>query len=133
MHKRLGVALVAVLAACSSGGGERAAETTTTAPPSTTTTSTTEAPTTTTTTTAPPALVGFAVPPGGDVRAVITPTGVVAPVLGPDPGGFVVRTPCGGTAVATGFPLNGATVVLDPGHGATSRGRWGPTGWPRRT
>lgn len=130
MLRRLVVlVLVLVLAACSAGQDPTVSGPTSTTTTSTSTTSsTTTEPPTTTTTTAPP-LAALAVPPGGDVQAVLTPTGVVAPVLGPAAGGaFRVRTPCGGTAVATGTPLNGATVVLDPGHGSDERGAVGANG-----
>jgi N-acetylmuramoyl-L-alanine amidase len=125
VHKLVAAFVVVVLAGCSGGGAEPAAVTSTTS--TTTTTTTTMVPTTTTTTAVPP-LAAFAVPPGGETRAVITSTGVVAPVLGVDPGGFVVRTPCGGTAVANGLPLPGATIVLDPGHGGDELGAVGANG-----
>lgn len=128
--RRLLLLAVLLAAACSGGGdGEAAApSTTTTTERSTTTTSTTAPPSTTTTTTAPP-LAGLAPPPGGEVKALITPTGVVAPVVGTAAaGGFVVRTPCGASAVADGFPLAGATVVLDPGHGGVEPGAVGANG-----
>jgi N-acetylmuramoyl-L-alanine amidase len=128
--RRCAFVLVALLAACSGGGSEEAAPpTTTTAPTSTTSTSTTATTAPPTTTTALPPLAALAVPPGGEPRALLTGTGVVAPVLGPADGGrFVVRTPCGGEAVAAGTPLAGATVVLDPGHGGDERGAVGANG-----
>ena len=52
------------------------------------------------------------------VKALMTPTGVVATVLGGGPGAWEVRTPCGGTAtVKRGEPITASTVVLVPGHG----------------
>lgn len=110
-----------LLVACSGGDEasfDRAAATTTTVAPTTTST----APPTTTTT-APPAapLAGTGAP------AVISPRGIVAPVLGPDPGGVRVGTPCGATAVlAAGTPITGAQVVLDAGHGGDEPGAVGP-------
>lgn len=121
------VALAACLLAACSGGGEasfdRAAATTTTVAPTTTST----APPTTTT--APPAtpLAGTRAP------AVVSPRGIVAPVLGPDPGGVRVGTPCGATAVlAAGTPLPGAQVVLDAGHGGDEPGAVGPNRLPEK-
>jgi N-acetylmuramoyl-L-alanine amidase len=86
------------------------------------TTSTTAAPTTTS---APPPPA----PPLAGTRApvVVSPRGVVLPVVGPDPGGVRVSTPCGTTAVlGTGTPINAAQVVLDPGHGGDEPGAVGP-------
>jgi N-acetylmuramoyl-L-alanine amidase len=116
----LAVALV-VLAACAAD--DAAAPRTATTTPSTTT----ARPSTTTTAAPLPALP--AAPPAPDARALVTPTGVVVPVLGPAPGGLRVRTPCGATAVvAGGTPLYGATVVLDPGHGGDEPGARGAGG-----
>jgi N-acetylmuramoyl-L-alanine amidase len=68
-------------------------------------------------------------PAGDEVRALITPTGVVVPVLGRRGDGFLVRTPCAGEAVVGGgTPLTGATVVLDPGHGGVETGAVGDNG-----
>ena len=85
------VLLVAVLAAgCMSAGGTATAPTS----PSTSTT----------------------VPP--PAKVIVTPTGVVAPVLETLATSWRVETPCGGQAVVTeGTPLHDAEVVLDPGHG----------------
>jgi N-acetylmuramoyl-L-alanine amidase len=108
-----------LLAACNSTDKpsfERAAATTA---PSTTTTA---APATTTTAPPPP-------PPLAGVRApvVVSPRGVVLPVVGPDPGGVRVATPCGATAVlANGTPVTTAEVVLDAGHGGDEPGAIGP-------
>jgi N-acetylmuramoyl-L-alanine amidase len=107
------------LAACSSGSADpafdAAAVTSTTAAPTTTTT----APTTTT---VPPA------PPLAGVRApvVVSPRGIVLPVLRPEGAGQRVYLPCGGTGVITeGTPLASAQVVLDPGHGGSEPGAVG--------
>lgn len=53
-----------------------------------------------------------------DAKALITPTGVVVPVLASGPDGYTVTAPCGDEAlVSGGTPLYGADVVLDAGHG----------------
>ena len=109
-----------LLAACSSGEAasfDRAAVTTTVAP-----TSTTAAPATTTTASSPAApLAGTRAP------VVVSPRGVVLPVLGPDPGGVRVGLPCGGTGVlAAGTAVPSAQVVLDAGHGGDEPGAIGP-------
>ena len=55
---------------------------------------------------------------GRQPTALVTSTDVPVVVLGRARGGFVVRTPCAGTAiVAGGGPIEGAQVVVDPGHG----------------
>lgn len=55
---------------------------------------------------------------GGGARAVVTPTGVVAPVLATHRHGWSVRTPCGAVATVTeGASVGDVHVVLDPGHG----------------
>lgn len=79
---------------------------------------------------APPPTTGEpAVNRSEPARAVVTPTGVVAEVLGGEPGAWQVRTPCGGTAtVARGRPVTEATVVLDPGHGGPETGAVGADG-----
>ncbi len=69
-----------------------------------------------------------AIEPHGEFRAVETPAGFVLPVLGGSPGAFEVLTPCGATAVVDGTPIDGAHVVLDPGHGGTEVGAVGPSG-----
>ncbi|MDP8988265.1 MAG: N-acetylmuramoyl-L-alanine amidase, partial [Actinomycetota bacterium] len=67
--------------------------------------------------------------PGDEVRALVTGTGVVVPVLARRGGALLVRTPCAREAVvAGGTPLFGATVVLDPGHGGVERGAVGVNG-----
>ena len=118
-------ALLTVVAACGSSAAHDTAPTTTT----TTTTSTTAAPTTTTTSLPrfPPA------PTSGDVKALVTRTGVVVPVLGRAGTKWQVETPCSATAVVSGgTPLYGATVVLDPGHGGKETGAVGPNGLVER-
>ncbi|MCY3577905.1 MAG: N-acetylmuramoyl-L-alanine amidase [bacterium] len=74
---------------------------------------------------APPAGADSGVP-----SAVLTPLGIPVAVLGRSDDGYVVRTPCGNTAVVSaGVSIDGAQVVIDPGHG----GKWdtgavGPNG-----
>ena len=66
---------------------------------------------------------------GTSAKAVITPSGVIAPVLRAQEDGAVVGTPCGNSAVVSaGIPLDGATVILDPGHGGSEVGAVGPNG-----
>jgi N-acetylmuramoyl-L-alanine amidase len=78
----------------------------------------TEAPTTTTTSTTLPIVEA-----GGPAAAVVSPSGVVMPVISRGPGAWIVRTPCNATATLTrGTPVTSATIVLDPGHG----GRFDP-------
>ncbi len=62
--------------------------------------------------------------------ALVTPAGVVVPVLGPAPtGGWTVRTPCGRTAGVTGGRAVGSpAIVLDPGHGGLEPGAVSPGG-----
>lgn len=134
MARRLPLLLVLalVLAACSGGGSDDAARpsTTTTTAVEVRATTTTTAPAVTTTTTLAPLP---AAPTTGEVRALVTPTGVVVPVYGGSPAGWRVGTPCGNrTAVAGGTPLHGATVLLDPGHGGVETGATGPNGLVER-
>lgn len=63
--------------------------------------------------------------------ALRTPSGVVVPIVAVRPGGdgFDVRTPCDRPLlVAEGEVLDGAHVVLDPGHGGDQTGAVGPNG-----
>jgi len=111
------------LAACNRSDArfDRAAATTTTAPATTTT----AVPTTTT----PPTTAAAPAPPlaGTTARAVVSPRGIVVPVLGPADGGVRVGMPCGGTSVlSNGTPITGAQVVLDAGHGGDESGAVGP-------
>jgi N-acetylmuramoyl-L-alanine amidase len=60
---------------------------------------------------------------------VVTPAGVVLPVLSERDGGWVVRTPCGAErAIGRGTRVRQATVVLDPGHGGAETGARSPNG-----
>jgi N-acetylmuramoyl-L-alanine amidase len=136
------LAIAALLAAaCSSGGGEtESAEPPVSTLPTSTTTSSTEPPTTTTestTTTAPPPPTTTTAAPqslatGPQPKAILTTTGITAPVLGRDGDKLLVGTPCGRTApVAVGSPVDG-TVVLDAGHGGVEPGAVGPGGLEER-
>ena len=54
-------------------------------------------------------------------RAIMTPTGIPVAVIERTGSGYVVRAPWGETTeIATGEPIEGVQVVVDPGHG----GRW---------
>src|SRR4051812_25241235 len=68
---------------------------------------------------APGATVGSA-PAIGTVPhgVLVTPTGVIAPILARDGSGYWVRTPCYAMArVETGHVIDHVDVLLDPGHG----------------
>ncbi len=86
------------------------------------------APTSTAPPTTTPALAFPAIADHGEIRAVRTPSGMVLPVLGGQPGAWQVLTPCATSAVVPGEPVLGAHVVLDPGHGGREPGAVGPTG-----
>jgi N-acetylmuramoyl-L-alanine amidase len=102
--RRIVLSLVLLLAGCSSGG---------TSP---------VLPTSSTTTTAPPV-----------AKAIVTPSGVVAPVQEVLADGWRVTTPCSASAVVTeGTPLHEADVVLDPGHGGKETGSVGANGLVER-
>ena len=72
--------------------------------------------------------------PGADALGpappvLISPTGVVVPVLERTAAGYRVRTPCGNEAdLVWGQPVRSADVVLDAGHGGDERGAIGPSG-----
>lgn len=63
-------------------------------------------------------------------RVLITPTGVVVPIVSALTTSYSVLTPCGNRArVNWGFPISSADIVLDPGHGgAVETGAVGPNG-----
>jgi len=111
----LALALALTAGACTGGGGSDGSTTApavTGRPPDTA-----EAPPTT------PAPTTTAPPTRAEARAVISPAGVVVPVVSHTDTGWVVRTPCGATATLTeGTPVAEATIVLDPGHGGTEPG-----------
>lgn len=68
--------------------------------------------------------------PAGPPGALVSPAGVIVPVLGPADGeGWTVRTPCNRTTTLTGGVSAGApTIVLDPGHGGGDPGAVSPGG-----
>ncbi len=58
---------------------------------------------------------------------LVSPTGVVMPVVGGRAGNWRVTTPCGATTrIGEGTFVEGARVVVDPGHGGSESGAWGP-------
>lgn len=63
-------------------------------------------------------------------RALITPTGVVVPVVGTVDGVYEILTPCGEEAsIVWGTPVFRAEVALDAGHGGqVETGAQGPNG-----
>lgn len=62
-------------------------------------------------------------------RVLLTPTGVVAEIVGGSPGAWRIRTPCNEVVtVAGGQPISGAGVVVDPGHGGEETGAVGANG-----
>ena len=66
-------------------------------------------------------------PPGPG--AIVTPSGVVVPVLSRSGNEWTVTTPCGREAkIAGGAAVATATVVLDPGHGGSDPGAVSPSG-----
>jgi N-acetylmuramoyl-L-alanine amidase len=67
---------------------------------------------------------------GADTPPVlISPTGLLVPVLGRTGTGYRVLTPCGVEAdLVFGQPVWEAEVVLDPGHGGDEQGALGPDG-----
>ena len=87
-------------------------------------------PTSTSTSTAPPAVVN--VPPTPQATgpgALITPAGVVVPVVSREGEAWSVTTPCGRTATVTGGThVPAASIVLDAGHGGTDPGATSPGG-----
>lgn len=66
----------------------------------------------------------------GDIPpALLTPSGVLVPVLGVSENGYMVQTPCGNESeLRWGQPIRQTDVVLDPGHGGDEAGTLGPTG-----
>ena len=65
---------------------------------------------------------------------LVTPTGIVVPVLEDRNSSYLVRTPCGNEAeLRFGTPLGQVDVVLDPGHGGpVETGAVGPNGLPEK-
>jgi N-acetylmuramoyl-L-alanine amidase len=83
-----------------------------------------------TTTVADPASTPPTTVDPGEPLALVTPTGVIVPILEFGPGGFLVQTPCQAeTTLVFGTPLYAVDVVLDPGHGGdVETGAVGPNG-----
>ncbi|NNC80729.1 MAG: N-acetylmuramoyl-L-alanine amidase [Acidimicrobiales bacterium] len=76
-------------------------------------------------TTAPPRSVDPAVEANA-TGVLVTPTGVVAPVLGVDGNDYTVLTPCGAEAtLSEGTFVERARVVIDAGHGGSESGAVG--------
>jgi N-acetylmuramoyl-L-alanine amidase len=126
MHRSWPALLVVLATACSTGdpGTTSTSTSTTIRVPATTTTSTSAvAPIATT----PPRFP--AAPTTGEVRALVSETGVVVPVFGGRAGAWLVGTPCGRRIrLGLGTPIRGATVLLDPGHGGEEEGAVGANG-----
>ncbi|MFW2382530.1 MAG: N-acetylmuramoyl-L-alanine amidase family protein [Acidimicrobiales bacterium] len=66
----------------------------------------------------------------GEPLALVSPTGVIVPILDANEGGYLVQTPCQAEATLVfGTPLYRVDVVLDPGHGGDiETGAVGPNG-----
>ncbi len=113
----LAVAVLLATSGCTSGDGSG------TLGRATGPTASTAAATTTTTTTTKP--------DPATATAVVTPAGVVVPVISRAGDGWVVRTPCHATAALTQAKATSAgspVIVLDPGHGGTEPGAVSPGG-----
>jgi N-acetylmuramoyl-L-alanine amidase len=68
-------------------------------------------------------------PPTGPATALVSPRGIVVPVISTSGGSSVVRTPCNATATLRGgTPVGAPAVVLDPGHGGAEPGAVSPGG-----
>lgn len=112
---------------------EDSSATSTEAPTSTSTstsTTTTVAPTTTEAPTTTQAPATTAAPVDGDGGVLISPNGVVLPVIGPGAnGGWRALTPCGNEVTTDqGERVLSVDFVLDPGHGGSETGAVGPNG-----
>jgi N-acetylmuramoyl-L-alanine amidase len=100
--------------------------TTTTAAPTTTTTTTTTS--TTTTTIAPTTTTSAAelAADTGDGGVLVSPTGVVLPVIGRTSDGWRAMTPCGvEVTIDEGTRVPHVDFVIDPGHGGSETGAVG--------
>jgi len=100
---------VVVIVGCSDGGPEafsgRPMQGTPTVPP------------------APVAPVPEDTVPSTGMGVVVTPTGVVVPIVSAARGGWIVTTPCGAERrITEGTKVGQVTVVLDPGHGGPAPG-----------
>ena len=121
----LALAVLLSAAACYSDDGDRgAAVGRSPEPPPTTAQPTTVPPTIATTTTTTE-------PDPATATAVVTPGGIVVPVISRAADGWMVRTPCNATATlgqsrarSAGSPV----IVLDPGHGGAEPGAVSPGG-----
>jgi N-acetylmuramoyl-L-alanine amidase len=115
--------LLATTASACGGGGPTSAPGSQGRPPETAAAPAPEpAPTITTTATTLP-------PTRAEAKVVVSPAGVVVPVVSHTDTGWVVRTPCNDTAtLAEGTPVAQATIVLDPGHGGAEAGATSPSG-----
>lgn len=70
----------------------------------------------------------------GGPGVVITPTGIVTPVLETHNDGWTVWTPCVRTArITKGTFVAGTQVVIDPGHGGSESGSVGPNNLYEKT
>jgi N-acetylmuramoyl-L-alanine amidase len=116
------LAAVLLAGACSSGDGGTGAVIDRAEPPvETTLLTTTTVPASTTTTEPDPATA----------KAVLTPGGIVVPVISRAGDGWTVRTPCNATATlnrSRGRSAGSPVVVLDPGHGGAEPGAVSPSG-----
>jgi N-acetylmuramoyl-L-alanine amidase len=66
---------------------------------------------------------------GGSPGVLYTTGGVMAPIVTDHGDGtYDVQTPCDARATVRGYPLAGAHIVLDPGHGGDEPGAVGPNG-----
>ena len=122
------LALVAALATCSSKSGPRTASGRTAGPADTGLSAGAVLLPAQPEVAAPPDTVPPPAPPP-TVPAVLSSTGIVAPVIGREGDAWKVSTPCGREAVlASATPLATGPVVLDPGHGGYDPGAVGPNG-----
>ncbi len=68
-------------------------------------------------------------PTGGGPGAVLTPTGLLLPVIGGAPGGWLVRTTCFNEAtISQGTFIPTVDFLIDPGHGGSESGSVGSNG-----
>ncbi len=98
---------------------------------SSTTTTATAAPEPTTTEAAPaPAADPVEEPVEGDGGVIISPRGVVLPIIGPGAdGGWRATTPCGNeVTMHDGQRVTSVDFVIDAGHGGSEPGAFGPSG-----
>ena len=125
MHLRpltLALILVWMTSACSSGDGRGAAVGRSPETVPTTAASSVPPPTV-------PATTTTAEPDPATATAVVTPAGVVVPVISRAGDGWVVRTPCNATAtLGRGRSAGSPVIVLDPGHGGPEPGAVSPGG-----